>query len=99
MTDGWGWRRHARCRGLPTDLFYASEQYQGSLRRAREDEVKRICHRCAVRPQCLTHALEHPERHGIWGSTTPRERARMGSVGDLRPDAAVSGLRRPDAAG
>ncbi|MDY6995223.1 MAG: WhiB family transcriptional regulator [Actinomycetota bacterium] len=88
MTPGRDWRLRARCRGLPTDLFYASELHQGSLRRAREEEVKQICLRCPVRAQCLAHALEHPERHGIWGATTPRERAALGLRGFRRPGVA-----------
>jgi WhiB family redox-sensing transcriptional regulator len=30
-----------------------------------------------VRQQCLDHALRVPETFGIWGGTTPTERAQM----------------------
>lgn len=75
--DSWEWRRHARCRGLPTDMFFAFELHQGGRRAAVEEDVKRICLRCPVRMKCLDFALKTAEKHGIWGATTPRERTRM----------------------
>ncbi|UXA17597.1 WhiB family transcriptional regulator [Mycobacterium sp. SMC-4] len=73
----WRWRRHARCLDLPTDLFFVSEQHRGAGRAAWEERAKQICLNCTVRRQCLMHALETREPHGIWGATTPGERARM----------------------
>ncbi|MCV7371045.1 hypothetical protein CRI77_21435 [Mycolicibacterium duvalii] len=75
--ETWRWRRHARCASLPTDLFFVSEQHRGAGRRACEERAKQICLACGVRRQCLEHALETAEPHGIWGATTPAERARM----------------------
>lgn len=39
--------------------------------------AKAICRRCPVIVECLGHALNTNERHGIWGGTTPRERRIM----------------------
>lgn len=35
-----------------------------------------VCAACPVREDCLEHALETEERHGIWGGMTETERAR-----------------------
>lgn len=35
-----------------------------------------VCAKCPVREDCLEHALETEERHGIWGGMTERQRAR-----------------------
>jgi WhiB family redox-sensing transcriptional regulator len=38
-------------------------------------EAKAICFdQCPVREECLEHALTKPERFGIWGGTSERER-------------------------
>lgn len=36
--------------------------------------AKRICERCAVQEKCLDWAIEHGEKHGVWGGMTPDER-------------------------
>jgi WhiB family transcriptional regulator, redox-sensing transcriptional regulator len=36
--------------------------------------AKAVCRRCEVRQACLTYALEHDERFGIYGGLTERER-------------------------
>ncbi|TSD40537.1 WhiB family transcriptional regulator [Rhodococcus sp. KBS0724] len=41
----------------------------------RENAAKKICGDCPVRSHCLTHALDTPEPHGVWGAMTERERA------------------------
>ena len=37
-------------------------------------EAKEICARCPVQEICLEHALTKPERFGIWGGKSERER-------------------------
>lgn len=38
-------------------------------------EAKAICFgKCSIREACLEHALTQPERFGIWGGTSERER-------------------------
>lgn len=39
--------------------------------------AKAVCRGCPVRTECLTYALEHGERHGIWGGLTERQRRRL----------------------
>jgi hypothetical protein len=36
--------------------------------------AKQICQDCEVRAECLAYALEHRERHGVWGGLSERER-------------------------
>jgi WhiB family redox-sensing transcriptional regulator len=38
---------------------------------------KRTCGRCPVATQCLTYALEHDIRHGVWGGLNEKERSRL----------------------
>ena len=37
-------------------------------------QARRFCASCPVRDECLAHALEHEEPHGMWGGMTPNER-------------------------
>ncbi len=60
----------AACMGLDPDLFFP-ERGQ-SLR-----EAKEVCAECAVREDCLEHALTHFEKTGVWGGRSERERRRM----------------------
>lgn len=39
--------------------------------------AKRICKECPVIAECLTWALEHDERDGVWGGLSQQERARL----------------------
>lgn len=32
------------------------------------------CRRCPIQEACFTYALEHNERHGVWGGSLPSER-------------------------
>jgi WhiB family redox-sensing transcriptional regulator len=38
-------------------------------------EAKAVCAACPVRRECLAFALRTEQVHGIWGGTTPDERA------------------------
>jgi WhiB family redox-sensing transcriptional regulator len=61
------WQDYAKCVGADPDLFFPDTAIHVG-------DVRRICATCPVRVQCLEFALEHNERDGIWGGTTPRER-------------------------
>lgn len=39
------------------------------------DQACAICRACPVRRDCLTDALAHDERHGVWGGATRQQRA------------------------
>jgi WhiB family transcriptional regulator, redox-sensing transcriptional regulator len=39
--------------------------------------AKLVCSGCPVRSECLSYALAHRERFGVWGGLTERERRPM----------------------
>jgi hypothetical protein len=61
------------CEWLPGNWFPEDipdpEQRQGATKAAIEG-----CRRCPIQEACFTYALEHNERHGIWGGSLPSER-------------------------
>lgn len=65
-----GWFADAACSGVGWDLFFPEA---GDSAR----DAKRLCRGCAVRNDCLQWALEHGERHGVWGGLSPDERDRL----------------------
>jgi WhiB family redox-sensing transcriptional regulator len=68
------WYDHAACRGSNNNTSF-------SIERPPNDDwaepAKAICATCDVRAQCLAFALDHRERDGVWGGTTPAERRRL----------------------
>lgn len=64
------WMRDAACRELPETTFFPSLGEPSEPARA-------VCARCLVRHDCLAYALEHDERHGVWGGLSTRERTAM----------------------
>jgi WhiB family redox-sensing transcriptional regulator len=64
------WREHGLCAQTDPDAFFP--QKGGSSR-----DAKRVCDRCEVRDECLTYAIEHDERFGIWGGASERERRQI----------------------
>ena len=69
-------------------VFFGHEQQEGrkrhrpTLTSVEVREAKAVCAQCPVKQQCLEHALEFDERHGIWGGTTPTERRVMANGHD-----------------
>jgi WhiB family redox-sensing transcriptional regulator len=61
------WIALGNCRDVDTALFFPP-------RGGNFEAPKAVCAGCVVRAECLTHALDHPEHHGIWGGTSERER-------------------------
>lgn len=69
-----GWRAHARCRGMDTEVFYRPDGVSRPVRVAREQAAKAICASCPVKASCLEWAVATAEPAGIWGGLTPEER-------------------------
>lgn len=65
----WATHPDRPCEGRWDDWFDPSEA--GQQARAAD------CTACPVRTECLDHALEQREMHGVWGGTTERERRQM----------------------
>jgi WhiB family transcriptional regulator, redox-sensing transcriptional regulator len=66
------WQAEAACRHLPTDLFFPVGR--GARARAQTRLAKEICQACAVRSQCLAHALVSNARYGVFGGLAEEER-------------------------
>jgi len=64
------WQEEALCAQTDPEAFFPEKG--GSTR-----EAKRICVGCEVKAECLTYALMHDERFGIWGGLSERERRRL----------------------
>jgi WhiB family transcriptional regulator, redox-sensing transcriptional regulator len=77
LSEDWEWQRWARCRGLPTEMFFASDHAKGMRRIQRERHAKQVCLSCPVVEHCRSYAIDAGERYGIWGATTPLERHRL----------------------
>lgn len=65
MTD---WQQSAACKGKPASLFYWYTQ---------SEQAKAVCRSCPVQADCLTHALETGEEHGVWGGLDEVERVKL----------------------
>lgn len=62
------WVQFGACLGSYDDRFFPS-------RGDSNKEAKAIClEECPVQTECLEFALTKPERFGIWGGTSERER-------------------------
>lgn len=64
------WQDRALCAETDPEAFFPEKG--GSTR-----EAKKICLGCEVRAECLSYALAHDERFGIWGGLSERERRRL----------------------
>ena len=64
------WQERALCAQTDPEAFFPEKG--GSTR-----EAKRVCLECEVRQECLSYALAHDERFGIWGGLSERERRRL----------------------
>jgi WhiB family redox-sensing transcriptional regulator len=74
VLEEWTWQQRGRCLNLPSEVFFPEDATR-TCRRAQEERAKRICRGCPVITECREHAVRMPETYGIWGATTPRERA------------------------
>jgi len=73
-SDGRNWQQSARCRGVPSEVFFPEDRDSRRQRRAQEAAAKQICAGCPVIAACREHALRTHEKYGVWGALTARER-------------------------
>lgn len=64
------WQLKALCTDTDPELFFPE---RGELGKA----AKRVCWSCEVRTECLNYAINHGERHGIWGGLTEQRRREL----------------------
>ncbi len=63
------WRTQAKCRTLPTRIFYPEQGANATL-------AKQICAGCPVRSECEDEGRDEPK--GVWGGKSPNERGGRG---------------------
>ncbi len=64
------WMRDALCREPQEATFFPPERNPGLA-------AKDVCRRCLVTQECLAFTLAAVSLAGVWGGTTPGERAVM----------------------
>lgn len=64
------WFDEGLCLQVDPDLFFPEKGGQAK-------PAKMVCRGCPVRNACLAWALKTRQMDGIWGATTPRERAEL----------------------
>lgn len=65
------WREAAACLGSDVSFFPSPEDVRGIAK------AKSICATCPVEDDCLAYAIATNQSEGIWGATTPKERAKL----------------------
>lgn len=63
------WKPDAACRGMSPELFFTERGENFDNR-----EAKAVCAGCRVRAECLEYAMSAPEREGVWGGLSAKER-------------------------
>lgn len=71
------WRFRAACRGVNPEVFFPEIGENAT-------EAKAVCAACPVKADCLAHAVSIPERHGIFGGLSAKERRGMRPPGRCR---------------
>ena len=71
------WMEHAACK----DPVYDPEWWW-PVANNDPDTVRAVlvCQSCKVRDLCLDFAIQHDERHGVWGGRLPEERRRIRAI-------------------
>jgi len=65
---------HQPCQSHPYD-FFAEDQERGGAVQAKVRRARESCGRCLDRVACREFGIAHSRDHGVWGGTTPDERA------------------------
>ena len=71
---------HGLCAGSSTpDAWFPAQALSPSSRQreAANQRARELCAGCSVVTECLALALARSEEHGIWGGTTPLQRAAL----------------------
>ncbi len=69
------WRHLSACLDVDPELFFAIGSTGPALRQI--EEARAVCHRCPVRAECLTWAMESGQDFGVWGGLSDTERASL----------------------
>lgn len=73
------WHKQASCLGAEDVTFFGADDpdRRPQYNLTEISSARDICAECPVRRMCLTSALTLKERYGVWGNTTPKQRAGM----------------------
>lgn len=74
LLDEKPWATYAACAEVEDGMTFYPQNKQ------EERSALAICGTCAVRDECLDHALRTNERFGIWGGTTEKQRKRLATI-------------------
>lgn len=88
IIESYDWQYDGSCAELPSDIFFLPDNLRAQAKLLHESRAKQICGGCPVRQRCLEHALSVKEPYGVWGGTSPEDRAAILS-GDADGTAAV----------
>lgn len=69
-SDETRWRDSGLCQQTDPEIFFPETGVSNR-------QAKLVCSGCPVREQCLQHALDHREIHGVWGGLGERERRQL----------------------
>lgn len=87
------WRLRARCRGVPTAVFFPTAG-DGI------EAAQRVCRHCPVHADCRRYALSIPWLKGVWGGLSEegrrraRSQQRRAAAFDCEPSVEVASLRQ-----
>ncbi|MFG2046172.1 WhiB family transcriptional regulator [Micromonospora sp. NPDC048935] len=77
---GGDWRHASACRDEDPELFHPVGTSGPALLQV--EQARAVCHRCPVRDQCLTWALDHME-FGVAGGLSEDERRTLKRLGGV----------------
>lgn len=75
------WIDQALCAQVDPEIFYPEKGMSFYA-------ARRVCASCPVVAQCLEYAIENREEYGLWGGTTPKQRATLTTTGRAARQAA-----------
>lgn len=68
------WHADAACKEHPEITWFP-------VRGEKVTAAREVCDGCLVRQECLDDALDHGEKHGMWGGLSERQRKAMRRAG------------------
>jgi WhiB family transcriptional regulator, redox-sensing transcriptional regulator len=74
LLDLWEWQQRGNCVNEDTELFFLEDNARMGTKQRAEQAAKSVCLGCPVVNECLSHALNVPEVHGVWGGKSAEER-------------------------
>lgn len=72
------WRDDAACKGWDTARFFPDDGTNI------DPEIRNLCAHCPVRQECLNHAIDTPEKYGVWAGLAPKQRRHYRSLPKVR---------------